>query len=127
MVELQQQKRPDAIYQKQINREKDDRNERENHSVLTRFNRRPRHSPHFCAHVAQKLRHATEWAHPGSAQATLSARALALGAFAKAGSARSGSAWILNVIHNQLTLSTAGRGTRIRTRTFGFGDRRANR
>ena len=142
------QKRPDAINPKQIDGKENYRNQGNDRGVLYFVGARPRNAPHFRASVSQELRGALEKSRPRASQSALTPGAPAFRALTKPGRTRGRSSNGLNhggVARRCRLVQSAkvfvvcffsrhanflyqlGRGTRIRTRTFGFGDRRANR
>src|SRR5688500_2843054 len=90
------------VDQKQINREKDYSHECYDRRILNFLGRGPRDAFHFRPHITQKLRHATDWSHPGSAETPLATRPFALDTLAEAGSAWRGKrrVWVFYVIHD---------------------------
>jgi hypothetical protein len=77
------------VNQKQINCEKDNRDQSDNRGVFDFFSCGPRNALHLCPHITQKLRHATEWPNSGATETTLTTRAFTLNTLAKAGGAGS--------------------------------------
>ena len=79
------QKRPNSIDPKQINRKEHNRNQSNDRGVFYFVGGRPRNSPHFCASVAQELRGALEESGAWARQPALAPDRSAFGSLTKSG------------------------------------------
>lgn len=93
---------PSLIHYEEVNREKDNRDQRDDGRVFYFFWRRPRNALHFRAHIAQELPEATDWARARTAQTALATRASTLSTLAKTTGAGGGQRRVLvfHFIHN---------------------------